>query len=312
MDVVQQEIDRSFRELAFAWLDEKTEEGSRPLLRDEIKTFKNHVPEARHHLILQQGIWAPADLLGTLSVTTGAKDGRKGRNVYTDRLTDTGLVEYAFTEAPTKQHENEGLRRAYARELPIIYFRALRPGLYDAYYPVYIREIDEERRTALLDLSEPDHLVGADMGFEPIPVSTPAYGRQIVKRRLHQRDFRSNVMHAYSTRCAICALKHSKLLDAAHIVADSKGGSAHVSNGLSLCKLHHGAFDAKILGVTPDYTVQVRADVLDERNGPMLTHGIQAHHGQKLLALPTAEDENPSRLYLEQAYAEFKEREAAQ
>lgn len=58
-------------------------------------------------------------------------------------------------------------------------------------------------------------------------------------------------MYAYSLRCAICALKHAKLLDAAHIVADSKGGSAQVSNGLSLCKLHHGAFDAKILGVTP-------------------------------------------------------------
>ncbi len=164
MDVVQQELDRSFRELAFAWLDEKTEGRSRPLLRTEIQDFKNHVPEARHHLILQQGIWAPAELLGTLSVTTGAEDGRKGRNIYTDRVTDSGLVEYAFTEAPTKQHENESLRRARAGQLPIIYFRAIRPGLYDTYYPVYIREINEDRRTALLDLSGSGPLAGSDVG----------------------------------------------------------------------------------------------------------------------------------------------------
>jgi hypothetical protein len=44
-----------------------------------------------------------------------------------------------------------------------------------------------------------------------------------------------------------------------------------VENGLSLCKLHHSAYDAFIIGVTPDYVIQVRADILEEE--PPLSFG---------------------------------------
>jgi predicted restriction endonuclease len=38
-------------------------------------------------------------------------------------------------------------------------------------------------------------------------------------------------------------VKHEGLLDAAHIVADSEEGPPAIQNGLSLCKIHHAAFD---------------------------------------------------------------------
>ena len=57
----------------------------------------------------------------------------------------------------------------------------------------------------------------------------------------------------------LAGLRHHELLEAAHIVADSDPeGEPVVSNGLALCKLHHAAFDANILGVHPDYRVEVR------------------------------------------------------
>ncbi|MGF1661890.1 MAG: HNH endonuclease, partial [Kineosporiaceae bacterium] len=37
------------------------------------------------------------------------------------------------------------------------------------------------------------------------------------RRRLHQPVFRARVIQAYTTRCAVCALAHASLLDAAHI-----------------------------------------------------------------------------------------------
>ncbi|WFR74686.1 HNH endonuclease signature motif containing protein [Prescottella defluvii] len=59
-------------------------------------------------------------------------------------------------------------------------------------------------------------------------------------------------MRAYETRCAVCSLAHGSLLDAAHIVSDGHdAGIASVRNGLALCKIHHAAFDVRILGITP-------------------------------------------------------------
>jgi len=62
-------------------------------------------------------------------------------------------------------------------------------------------------------------------------------------------------------------------------------------NGLALCKLHHAAFDANIIGVTPDLEVTVRLDVLQEIDGPMLQHGLQGSGdpGRALRPLPPRE-----------------------
>jgi hypothetical protein len=69
---------------------------------------------------------------------------------------------------------------------------------------------------------------------------------------------------------------HAELLDAAHIVPDSDAmGEPRVSKGLSLCKLHHAAFDSFLVSVTPDYSIQVRPSVPEEEDGPMLEHGLK-------------------------------------
>jgi putative restriction endonuclease len=65
-----------------------------------------------------------------------------------------------------------------------------------------------------------------------------------------------------------------------------------VSNGLSLCKLHHAAFDAFFFTVRPDYTIQVRRSILDETDGPMLVVGLQQIHGQRIL-VPRRPAERP-------------------
>jgi hypothetical protein len=56
-----------------------------------------------------------------------------------------------------------------------------------------------------------------------------------------------------------------------------------------MCKLHHAAFDNFVLGITPDYEIRIREDVLDEIDGPMLLHGLQEMHGHRLI-VPRAQD----------------------
>jgi len=122
----------------------------------------------------------------------------------------------------------------------------------------------------------------------------------------HQKGLRQRVLLAYRQCCAICRLRHEELLDAAHILPDGHPlGEPTVPNGLALCKLHHAAFDSDIVGVTPDLTVDVRLDVLQEIDGPMLQHGLQGFQGTRIL-VPRAEHFKPNRDFLAERYARFK------
>jgi putative restriction endonuclease len=78
-----------------------------------------------------------------------------------------------------------------------------------------------------------------------------------------------------------------------------------IRNGISLCKLHHAAFDGLLLGITPDYTVAIRADVLEETDGPMLQHGLKELHGAGMV-LPRDKQSWPDKDALDDRYQRFK------
>jgi putative restriction endonuclease len=132
-----------------------------------------------------------------------------------------------------------------------------------------------------------------------------AYITASVRQRLHQRSFRERVLEAYRRQCSFCRLRHEELLDAAHIIGDTEPqGEPHVRNGLSLCKLHHAAFDSHFIGVRPDYVLEVRRDILKEHDGPTLMHAIQGLHG-KTIIVPRQSAQQPSRELLEIRYERF-------
>jgi len=127
----------------------------------------------------------------------------------------------------------------------------------------------------------------------------------LVRQRIHQQAFRERVVAAYRSQCAMCRLRHASLLDAAHIVPDSEEGEPKVSNGLALCKLHHAAFDGFLVSVTPDYSIQVRASVLEEEDGPILEHGLKGMHGV-VIQLPNRKNEHPDRDSLARHFEKFR------
>jgi putative restriction endonuclease len=97
------------------------------------------------------------------------------------------------------------------------------------------------------------------------------------------------------------------LLDAAHIIPDShERGIAAVRNGLALCKIHHAAYDSNILGIRPDLVVQIKSDLLDEVDAPMLQYGLKERHNQKLMVLPHTRSERPGADFLEFRYELFQ------
>ena len=141
--------------------------------------------------------------------------------------------------------------------------------------------------------------LGALAVAEDVAEPRRAYVTATFRRRLHQVAFRERVIRAYAERCALCRLRHQELLDAAHITPDSDAeGEPVVSNGVSLCKLHHAAFDRFFFAIRPDYVIEVRPSVLRESDGPMLVVGLQQIHGRRSIChtarstFPTGRDSN--------------------
>lgn len=127
-----------------------------------------------------------------------------------------------------------------------------------------------------------------------------------MERRVHQPAFRAMILRAYDTQCTICHFRHAELLDAAHILSDKhERGYATTTNGMSMCKIHHAAYDQKFLGVDPDYTIHINNDLLHEVDGPMLKYGLQQMDRQKII-LPSRRVDHPDRENLELRFREFQ------
>ena len=121
---------------------------------------------------------------------------------------------------------------------------------------------------------------------------------------MHQAQFRRAVLPAYYEQCAICRLKEPQLLDAAHIVGDGEErGDPVVSNGLSLCSIHHRAFDEDLVGVSPDHEVRVARRLLEDEDGPMLEL-LKGFHGQRIV-VPVRRSWQPDRDRLSARFDRF-------
>lgn len=250
-------------------------------------------------LISQPGIFKPKILADVpLTITTSPA------GPYDDEVGDDDLIRYRYRGTDPDHPDNVGLRLAMERGTPLIYFFGVQPGIYEAEFPVYIVGDDPERLTFTVSVAPAQGNVGE--AGAAIGDLARRYATRQVRQRLHQKAFRYRVLRAYRERCAVCRLGHEVLLDAAHILPDGDPRSLPiVPNGLSLCKLHHSAFDYYILGVRPDLVLEIRRDVLDEEDGPMLVHGLQGFQGRRLI-VPRTPSLRPSGEYLEERYERFR------
>jgi putative restriction endonuclease len=300
--VAATDFDDRLRRQAFTWLEGRTHDGLVAITSTELLEFRFDGAPFRL-MAAQQGIWKPRQLNAALSIRT-AYTPLGATRPYEDMFGLDGVIHYKWRGTDPDHFENRALRVAMELQRPLIWFVGVGQATYLPRFPVYLVSEDAQNHQfigtfdELRDLVAP-HSVIDDRMRRYLMVET--------RRRLHQPVFRATVMQAYETRCAVCALRHGQLLDAAHIIADSaEAGIPSVRNGLALCKIHHAAFDTNILGIRPDHIVDIRDDLLHEVDGPMLEHGLQERHGQRLMKLPTRRTDKPDPTALEQRYAEFR------
>lgn len=315
MQTVEPEADRRVRLAAFEWLREQIDRRGDDVLPWALLLQGFEFGGRRVPLLSQQGIFKPAAISSVpLSIRTSIS------GPYDDSLFADDLMLYRYRGTDPSHRDNVGLRRAMAWRVPLIYFYGITRGAYLSIHPVFVVHDDPGALSFSIAVDDPSmgrgtldqrlaHLTVADAETD----SRRIYVTATVRQRLHQRSFRERVLDAYRSRCLLCRLARRELLEAAHIRPDSQGGDPHVRNGMALCKIHHAAFDRHILGIRPDLVVQVRGDVLEEIDGPMLQHGIKELHDLRIppAQLPKRRPDWPDPALLAQRWERFESRAAA-
>lgn len=302
----QHDFDRKVRAKAFDWLARQVEIYGDVLPRLLLQRGFDYGGE-RVPLLSPQGIFKPRILPEfplSITTTTGGP--------YKDSFTKEDLLLYRYRGTDPSHRDNVGLRKAMQAQVPLVYFHGVVEGKYLAVWPVFV--VGDSPESLAFTVAADNLIYVRPAGESPIDTDSILGERKVIRRyityevkqRLHQRGFREIVLRAYREQCACCRLRHEQLLDAAHIIPDSDPeGEPEVKNGIALCKLHHAAFDSQFLAITPDYTIEIRKDILDEEDGPMLLHGLKGLHSARIV-LPNSPDRQPDRRLLERRYELFR------
>jgi len=289
---------------AFNWLKEQVEIFGDVLPRNILHDGFNLSGE-KYGLVGPQGIWKPRSLKLPISITS-LLGGR-----YSDTLDETcKIFDYKYRGTNPFHPDNVGLRELMNLKIPLVCFLRIAENKYFPLWPAFI--INENpytysfsivfddlsyfrRKSDLKSIAEPE-----------VNYARREYITVTALRRVHQKEFREKVLKAYRNQCTLCRLRHAELLDAAHIIGDKEdNGEPVIENGLSLCKIHHSAFDQNIIGINPDFHVKVRQDILEEIDGPMLKYGLQSLNNSRLI-LPRNHKDWPDRQRLEERFEKFR------
>lgn len=259
----------------------------------------------------QTGIWTLSGLShAAIGISTAyVPDGRK--RPYDDEVGTDGFLRYKYRGTDPNHADNRALRAAMEMGLPLVWYQGIAyvPGgqtqLFWPEMPVYLIGEEREFHQFVVAFEQEQRLLTGGESPEARDIAR-RYNERIAKVRYHQPMFRERVLNAYETRCAVCRLPFADLLDAAHIKPDREGGPARVSNGMALCRIHHGAYDTDILGISPEYRIHIRTEVLETFDGPTLQHSLKEMHGESLRQLPTQRSSRPDRDFLAERFEKFR------
>ena len=325
--------DRRLRDEAFGYLRKLQSRTGGPVSQNDLCgstcgfRFENRRVALKHP---QRGIHKPRGFEAALSFSTTHKSANIRK--YDDAAGLDGYLRYKWQGTDPDEYTNAAMRKACARGLPLIWFQGIAPNVYLPVFPVWLvhEEPDEHQFVVALDDVQLERWQTAKV------IDLAEYRLDDAAARAHaaidRPVFRARVLVAYGSRCAICHLQCERLLDAAPIRRFAEGGEPIVRNGISLCGLHHGAYDTDLIGIDGEYRVEVRRDVLAEcrrtiepaalqpveestrarkiradssrARGTSLRAIGQSH--QSVLDLPSAGSDRPDQELLEERFERFR------
>lgn len=161
-------------------------------------------------------------------------------------------------------------------------------------------EFLDEHGTYRINLGE--NIKQEKAGLEQILDSTPQLTEDSTeftesRRRARDHAFAELVKDAYDHSCAICGNSRetpagNPEAEAAHIYPKRERGPDDVRNGLTLCKLHHWAFDTGWLAISDEHEILVKD--APSRDGYREFKQLEG----ELIRLPDRDDAEPHPMFL--------------
>jgi putative restriction endonuclease len=251
--------DDRLRAAAFAFLGELSDRGGGAVSWHDLQRFDSE--GRRIPLVGQTGIRRVRGYEAALTILTTYRLRPEDRP-YEDDIGADGYPRYKWRGTDPGHADNVALRRAMELGKPLAWLEGMEPGVYLTHVPIWLVAEEPEHQQFVLALDETMREQWRPEAFLSAPdlALRREYAAAVVRRRLHQPRFRSRVLAAYRTQCALCRLRHGELLDAAHIQEDSEGGEPVVPNGIA--------------NVRPSTTRRSEKFVVGPRLGPSWPHGL--------------------------------------
>jgi putative restriction endonuclease len=151
--------------------------------------------------------------------------------------------------------------------------------------------------------ADPEAVSPADVDAAALPGHRRTL--QVTLRALRDSRFTRRVLAAYQHRCAACGLQLG-LLEGAHILPVGHPESTDVvTNGVSLCALHHRAYDRSLIAFDASYTVHVSGEAEAKLVSAGLDGGLAAFKASlhPSLTVPSLASERPDPAMVKKANA---------
>jgi len=191
-----------------------------------------------------------------------------GRHYPDDLLGDGVIYHYPVTATPGKDAAEVKATRNTGR-LGVPVFALVQRGQLRDLHLGLIEAFDDADQSFLIRFASADDTAVSEtpQGWgsvtdEPF-VAFDKKPRKRVELLTRERDprFAFKAKKRSGSACAVCRIRVSGLIDAAHVIPVKDAGSNHPANGLPLCPTHHRAFDSGLFWIDPDsLEVETSAD----------------------------------------------------
>jgi putative restriction endonuclease len=144
-----------------------------------------------------------------------------------------------------------------------------------------------------------------DIEIEQRVSDSRSYAIVSTKKALRDANFNKRVLTAYSNACAMCGTQ-LRLLDAAHILPAAHPDSTdETSNGISLCALHHRAFDRGLITFDGRYRILINDFIARDLMNLGLDGGLQSFRDRlfPMIEVPPTLADRPNPRFIERVNA---------
>ena len=198
-----------------------------------------------------RGIWVDLEMTSQVAEHGVAVSVKHTGAHYDDQLDDRGLIyDYPRTlHVGRDKNEVQAVKNAMNLSLPV--FVVIDKGIHREVRRAWVADFDDTSSQFLFQFTSSASRRGIELDRPFEAKEARRRTPDLVVRIERNPLFKFEVVKRFRGLCAVSDLAVPKMLEAAHVVPVSQGGSDDPRNGILLSASHHRAFDRHLWSINP-------------------------------------------------------------